>query len=163
MATCESDVKDVTFRNAKVGDRVWSPQLGWGEIIRTESYGHYPIRVKPDAVPGLADSCCTFTTDGKISDANDIPQSLFWAPCNVLDRASYPERPKRKVKKSKTLWGRCFTDGDVSPDNLTSWSLHGFGMHPRLFETEEAASRHNVDRKHQSKPFPITFEWEEEE
>jgi hypothetical protein len=61
-----------TFENANVGDSVWSPTFGWGEITEIGMGGH-PIHVLffHNYVSN------SYTVEGYLS--NELPiQSLFW-------------------------------------------------------------------------------------
>ena len=61
-----------TFETAKVGDRVWSLQLGWGKIIKINDHSSYPVVVEYDSGGSVI-----FTLDGRLYK-NHITQSLFW-------------------------------------------------------------------------------------
>ena len=60
------------FSNAKVGDRVYFIQCGWGTIIQIFKNKEYPIIYKSDK--GMI---YNFRIDGK-RDILDVNQSLFW-------------------------------------------------------------------------------------
>lgn len=60
------------FKNAKVGDRVWFFEHGWGTIINIFYEKEYPIIFKSDT-----DKICNFRFDGR-RDISDINPSLFW-------------------------------------------------------------------------------------
>lgn len=60
------------FINAKIGDRAWSFEYGWGTIIHIFYEKEYPIIFKSDT-----NRICNFRFDGK-RDINDINPSLFW-------------------------------------------------------------------------------------
>lgn len=72
------------FRNAKIGDRVWSIRNCWGKIVEINSNYEYPLRVDFDN----CDLTNTFTMDGK-EYVDDINPTLFW------DEIKYeiPEKP----------------------------------------------------------------------
>ena len=76
------------FKNAKVGDRVWSFEFGWGTIIEIKHNITFPILVKFSEIS--ASYPCSFTFSGK--RFNETKQTLFW------DEIKF-EIPKRKVKK----------------------------------------------------------------
>lgn len=71
------------FRDAKVGDRAWSFEYGWGTITHVFYGKEYPIIFKSDT-----NRICNFRFDGK-KDINDINPSLFW---NEI-KFEIPEKP----------------------------------------------------------------------
>jgi hypothetical protein len=63
-----------TFEDAKVGDKVYSPTFGWGEISYIYTSKKYPLSIKFYDDP---DEDYEFTFDGYYF--KDVPrQSLFW-------------------------------------------------------------------------------------
>lgn len=60
------------FKNAKVGDRAWSFEYGWGTITHIFYGKEYPIIFKSDT-----NKICNIMIDGK-RDVKDINPSLFW-------------------------------------------------------------------------------------
>jgi len=91
------------FRDAKVGDRVWSPIGGWGTVISTScnsKHPDYPIEIKYDVYDrGVYDrgdkssTLRTFRHDGSVfGDGNQV---LFWDEVKIIP----PPKPKRKAKK----------------------------------------------------------------
>lgn len=60
------------FKDAKVGDRVWSQTQGWGKIVEFKTSGAYPIIVIFDNEINIS-----YTLEGKIS-LHDLHPSLFW-------------------------------------------------------------------------------------
>ena len=80
------------YRDASVGDRVWSPQFGWGTITTLKGNPTYPICV---AFDNDEDNEITFTQTGK-QLVHDINPSLFW---NIFTIPS-PPKPKQKVKRT---------------------------------------------------------------
>jgi hypothetical protein len=76
------------FSNAKVGDRVWSFDKGWGTIQGFDNNPKYPILVDLDD-----SSSRSYTYDGKYFD-NDINPNLFW---NEL-KFEIPSKPVHKYK-----------------------------------------------------------------
>lgn len=81
------------FREAKVGDRVWSLLNGWGVIIDIAPECAYPLRVK------FKDDSQYFNLEGKTWDIHYSP-TLFWDEVKI----EAPPRPKRKVKKVIKGW-----------------------------------------------------------
>lgn len=65
--------KNVTFTDAKVGDRVWSLTEGWGTIIdRFSLYIYYPVAVEFDN-----GAYRTYTLLGRLYISDHRP-TLFW-------------------------------------------------------------------------------------
>jgi hypothetical protein len=63
-----------TFETAQIGDRVYSPTFGWGEIICIDGFEHYPLGVR---FKNTAIDTYYFTLEGYYYE--DVPiQSLFW-------------------------------------------------------------------------------------
>lgn len=61
------------FRNAKVGDKVWSMRNCWGTIVEINPNYGCPLRVEFNN----CDFTNSFTMDGK-EYVNDINPTLFW-------------------------------------------------------------------------------------
>jgi hypothetical protein len=77
------------FNNAKVGDRVWAYNRGWGTIYEVLNSRDFPIRVEFDnSSYGVYGS---YQYDGK-STSLDIHPTLFW------DEINFTEMRKPKVK-----------------------------------------------------------------
>ena len=114
------------FKDAKVGDRVWSFIHGWGEV--TEIYcdrSPYTIRVL------FGDnSSRLFTVDGKWDTSNPNP-ILFWDEIKF----EIPVKPKRIVKK----WFGIFY---LSVRN--EWRVCGHGMTPALYNSLDEAEEDNT-------------------
>lgn len=77
------------FRDAKVGDRVWSQRHGWGFIARRDNDLTYPLVCK------FGDEKCTYSLEGKYVTHDKFP-SLFWDEIPIVA----PPKPKRMVKKT---------------------------------------------------------------
>lgn len=108
---------------AKVGDRVYSLQYGWGTIKATGCcvYAACPIEVRFDA-------------DGKKSIYDIIPD-LYYGPPEIIG----PEKPKRMVKEEVRLWlniypkscckitysSRSRADSAAAPDRIACVELTG--------------------------------------
>lgn len=81
----------------RVGDRVWSIPLGWGEVTELdENNSDYPICVKFEGGSRL------FTDDGKLYKKDENP-ILFWQPIEF----EIPKKPKKKEKAWQWIckWG----------------------------------------------------------
>lgn len=71
------------FRNAKVGDRVWSFANNWGTIKKIELTSDYPITIKFDN-----NITMSYTSDGRCNEYNVSP-TLFWDEIKF----DIPEKP----------------------------------------------------------------------
>jgi hypothetical protein len=69
-----------TFENAKVGDKVYSVAFGWGEVICTDGFEHYPLGVR---FQNTDIDTHYFTLDGCYYADNPI-RSLFWTEMKVV-------------------------------------------------------------------------------
>ena len=69
------------FSKAKVGDKVWSPAHGWGQIICSQTTGcglpGYPIRVKFQRPKNQVHQLFSYTFGGKTNDNHILPD-LYW-------------------------------------------------------------------------------------
>jgi hypothetical protein len=132
-----------TFKDARIGDRVWSIVRGWGTVVRISNAYTYPLIV------GYNDSTeGAYTFDG-LANVDHINPELFWDEVKI----EIPEKPLQKleVDTKVIVWNddssgeynryfshlnedgkiRCFADG------TTSWSSSGFAPkwnHWRLAE-----------------------------
>jgi hypothetical protein len=109
------------FRDAKVGDRVWTVEWGWGTIIETHYAKNYPVKVKFDRTSNDG----SFTSDGRWRD-DAVAPSLFWNEVKIIP----PPRPKRKVKRVVEGW-MCLYNG-LSGDDIVAGTTH-------LYTTKEGA------------------------
>lgn len=82
------------FDDAKVGDKAWSIQREWGEIIKIDYSFHYPILVRFKE-SGFEIS---FTLEG-LEALKALNPTLFWSEV-VIDP---PERPKEWCKACKYI------------------------------------------------------------
>jgi len=85
---------ETTFENARVGDRVWSIEHGWGKVIQILSHKDCKLNVLLETGDLVA-----ITEDGK-DDPQGHAQIWFWD--EVIIEA--PPRPKRKVVKKVERW-----------------------------------------------------------
>ena len=76
-------MKDEIFQDAKVGDRAWFFEYGWGTITHIFYEKEYPIIFKSDT-----NRICNFRFDGKRT-IDDISPSLFWDEIKF----EIPEKP----------------------------------------------------------------------
>ena len=91
-----------TFETAKVGDKVWSMGMGWGEIRDTSHSARYPIHVCFQS--GEYE---TYTLGGA-HDAEDKTQYLFWD--EIVIKAPVKPMPNLEVDAKVFVWNR---KGDV--------------------------------------------------
>ena len=101
------------FKNAKVGDRVWFFEYGWGTIVNMFYGNEYPIVFKSDT-----NRFCNFMIDGK-RVVNDINPSLFWDEIKF----EIPEKPfnleeKLKIKEFNGEDNMYYLEWDWSIDIL---------------------------------------------
>lgn len=105
---------------AKVGDRVYSLQWGWGTVRHIFTDGLFPIGVFFDE--GADDGEC-FTKDGKRFPTVQSPD-LFYGPPEIIG----PPKPKRTVKRTLKRWVNVYANNS--------------GNHS--FPTKEAADRYSA-------------------
>ncbi|MBS7349212.1 MAG: hypothetical protein KIG95_03470 [Comamonas sp.] len=85
-----------TFETAKVGDKVWGVENGWGEIQSINVSDNYPIRV----IWGNY-SNTTYTLEGKRAIAHNH-QSLFWDEIEI--KAPTKPMPSLEVDTKVLVW-----------------------------------------------------------
>lgn len=98
MCGSESD-----FSGVKVGDKLWSVQLGECEVVRVDS------NVWPCVCQGAGGMEC-YTSDGKVVATDAFP-SLFWSRPEIIA----PPKPKRRVVKTVEAWANVYPGGNLSP------------------------------------------------
>lgn len=85
------------FKDAKIGDRVWSILKGWGVVTDTRSYDlAYPLQVKFED-----DMKLSFTLDGKNTSWSLYP-TLFWQEFEIPAKAY--ERPLPDIPVDTLVW-----------------------------------------------------------
>lgn len=84
---------EATFYNAKVGDRAWSFEYGWGTITHVFHDNEYPINFESDTK-----RICNFMIDGK-RNVKDINPTLFW---NEI-KFEIPKKPFNLEKELREL------------------------------------------------------------
>lgn len=94
------------FKDARVGDKVWSPRWGDGEIVEIDYIhnGLYVLSVRFD----LQHEYHNFTLEGKWDTSDKFPL-LFWAGTKIIPA----DRPKRKVKKTRNKYVNIYPVGEV--------------------------------------------------
>lgn len=113
------------FKNAKIGDRVWSFSNGWGTIDEITTESVYALIIKFDNKEVIS-----YTFDGRFSTSDALP-TLFWDEIKF----EIPSKPKQKVKK----WFGIFY---VSIRN--EWRVCGHGMTPALYNSLDEAEEDNA-------------------
>ena len=111
------------FKNAKVGDRAWFFEYGWGTITHVFKDSEYPINFESDTK-----RICNFMIDGKRA-VNDINPTLFWDEIKF----EIPERPfnleeelrKLEIKKFEYDWLNYFLVYDRKDKEIT----YGYHQH----------------------------------
>lgn len=131
----------MTFSNAKVGDKVWSLNKGWGIVEKTGQSAIYTFRVRyNEEITEL------YTEDGKMYRSDKYP-TLFWDEL-VFE---VPKKPLPKlevdtkilvwcndgVKKEPRHFSHFGTDGKVYAfiGGKTSFSLSTTRMHESMKTT----------------------------
>lgn len=110
------------FKDAKVGDRVWGPRFGDGIIEEIDIMNILPIQVSFDNC--YSGAIVTFTIDGKCS-LGDIGPSLFYAGTTI----NPAPRPKRKIKKTVTVYANVYSNNSVSSWEKESDAKRAFLQH----------------------------------
>lgn len=95
------------FSDVKVGDKVYSVIVGWGEVERVFYDSTYPITVRFD-LPCGDRIVGSYTLEGYAS-TNYIFPSLFWDEV-VFD---IPKKPEYKFKQDEAVICSDFGDGDT--------------------------------------------------
>ena len=110
---------ETTFENARAGDRVWSDEHGWGEIIQILPHKDCKLNVLVGE-----DRVVAITEDGKNSP-QERAQRWFWDEVKI----EAPPRPKRKVKRTIEGWANVypnelltFHDSKEDADNEVSYN-----------------------------------------
>jgi hypothetical protein len=110
-----------TFENAKVGDKVYSVAFGWGEVICTDGFEHYPLEVR---FQNVDIDTHYFTLEGYYYADNPI-QSLFWTEMRVV--------PLIKSTATKIVNGVEIPDISFIPD-LNEHFYTPYPLHPTLYD-----------------------------
>ena len=90
---------ETDFRNAKVGDRVWSFIHGWGFVDEIYEHKSFPIKV----IFNWGKSA-SFNMDGNQYIGIGLKRVLFWDEIKF----DIPTRPKRLVKKTVEAWANVY-------------------------------------------------------
>jgi hypothetical protein len=110
-----------TFEDAKVGDKVYSPTFGWGEIVCTNGFEHYPLEVR---FQNVDIDTHYFTLEGYYYEDTPI-QSLFWTEMKVV--------PLIKPTATKLVNGVEIPDISFIPD-LNEHYYTPYPLHPTLYD-----------------------------
>lgn len=113
------------FRNAKVGDKIWSIRYGVGFITQNVYKACVPLPLEIQ----FANHKKYFSFDGK-EHFNDLYPSLFW------DEIKYeiPRKPLKTVKKYIVI---------IQNNNKFGFVWKGKPENVALFNSEEAALKSN--------------------
>ena len=79
------------FKNAKIGDRLYSLRFGWVEVLSV-NYG-YPYVTNHILCSDTHKETICWRADGRLYE-QDVTQDLYWGKPEIIA----PEKPKRKVK-----------------------------------------------------------------
>jgi hypothetical protein len=107
-----------TFKNAKVGSRVWSFTHGWGIVIKKFNFGinHFKLVVKFD----LTDLKEEYRDDGRADIAEN--QTLFWDEVKFQT----PERSVKQIKVSGWVVGILHPSTTYCKNNKWFWTDSNF-------------------------------------
>lgn len=115
-----------TFKDVKIGDKLWSFKSGWGQVIDTNYSNTYPLQLQ------FQDGDNSFSLDGKDNESDLLPDLYY-------DEIKF-EIPKKPLPKlavdTKVLVGSNKTKGYFSHFNdegklcafyngKTSWTANG--------------------------------------
>lgn len=135
------------FRNAKVGDRVWSIRHCWGTIVEINPNYGCPLRVEFDKCDGLT----SFTMDGK-EYVDDINPTLFWDEIkfNIPERPFILENELRRLEVVKFTVGKynCYLywDNDSKKICYDCYSICQIPM--AIYFTEESTMEFMASIRH---------------
>ena len=133
-------MKEAMFKDAKVGDKVWSVQEGWGEISQVDLGCEWPVMVEFQKGRQR-----TYAFDGREYPDHQHP-TLFWDEVKI----DPPPRPKRKVKRVLEGWVNIYP--------AEGWEgLHVSNSYPSRAIAAKAQGPDCVGQHH------IRHEWEVEE
>lgn len=125
------------FKDAKVGDKAWSIQAGWGTIYHISKERPYPIEFKSD----ISNKQYCFTYNGMYREIDTNP-TLFWNEFKIPKEAFIKPLPDLKIDTKVIVWNEenkkfkrhfshfkdgkiyCFNDGTSSwnaTDNSGYW------------------------------------------
>jgi hypothetical protein len=127
-------MKEVTFENARLGDKVWDFEFGWGTVEEWSKNSHLIVKLDTNG------QYKSYTLDGKRQPGYGDPptnQVLFWGPAKVL--LTVPKRPIRKVKK--TFWINIYTTNTAGEPASPYIGFHG--VHNSEQEAKDAADTNN--------------------
>lgn len=117
------------FQNVKVGDKLWSIQLGECKVKAISTDDAYPIACKNENGISLF-----YTIDGFFSTSDALP-SLYHSKPEIIE-------PKRKVTKTVDVWvnidSTCVITATNSEALVTGLKTQGYMTKGTLtYETEE--------------------------
>jgi len=86
-------MRETTFENARVGERLWHIRRGWGTISSIFTDGVEIVMDAKEPYVSLCHNMPTIPFNGK-ENQSDLTPSWFWDEVKIVA----PERPKRMVK-----------------------------------------------------------------
>jgi len=144
--------ESIMFKNAKIGDRVWSNQYGWGTIENIYPNFIYPIYVRFNKYITTKE----YTKDGKYRTKDKFP-TLFWSAFEIPEIAYKKPLPKLKVDTKVVVWNsdgirnqRHFShfdkDGKIHTfsNGLTSWTNKA-SIQTTVWDYYSVADEKNID------------------
>ena len=98
------------FKNAKVGDKVWDLQYGWGTIIELSKTHNYGLVANFININNESETC-TYTIEGKSAKLHILP-TLFWNEFKIPPEAFIKPQPKLEKDTKVLVWNEkgCFND-----------------------------------------------------
>ena len=88
-------MRETTFENARVGERLWHIRRGWGTIVNIFIDKIELTMDETSPLASLDERALFVRFDGK-ENQSDLTPSWFWDEVKIVA----PERPKRKVVKT---------------------------------------------------------------
>lgn len=113
------------FKNAEVGDKVWSVGHGWGKITHIDNDDTYPLKVKFDG------DSATYTLEGKFYK-DDLNPTLFWDEVKIVP----PPKPLKPMTQAEYL-----ADSGKCP-YCRSFNIHGDSIDISGNEASQAVMCH---------------------
>lgn len=141
-------MNETTFENARVGDRLWSSEYGWGKVIEILDISH--LKVYFDECTSLNQDSAFYSVLG-IRNAGNY-RTLFW------DEVKFeaPPRPKRMVKKVVEGW--------VNIKNSMQGGCWPYAIQCSIYkDSAEALKNRTSGVEYFGKPLFIHHEYEVEE
>lgn len=136
------------FKNAVVGDRVWSIRKGWGTVIKVDTDSDYPIKVRLD----VSERIEGYTYDGRFTSV-DLGPELFWDEVHIVA----PSKPKVKRSYEEVKWCNIYPKGVSTGFGILN-NKYFFGC---LGNNPETVKENSLSRAVALAKVVFTFEVEE--